>query len=145
MSSNRPNWYPLIWLLKKNGPLFITISNKQILNFWYLALPDIHRKNLVDSNEEYVSYNVDPLFTSIPLTETINFTLDEIYIQKKLEPFAWNQFLVIKWAVRRLYLCEDSRLIKQVDGCPVGGLISVVLSNIFCVKMVLQTLCWWYL
>ena len=23
----------------------------------------------------------------------------------------------------------------QVDGCPMGGLISVVLSNIFCVKM----------
>ena len=29
----------------------------------------------------------------------------------------------------------DGRLIRQVDGCPMGGLISVVLSNIFCVKM----------
>ena len=26
-------------------------------------------------------------------------------------------------------------MIRQVDGCPVGGLISVVLSNIFCVKV----------
>ena len=29
----------------------------------------------------------------------------------------------------------DCRLIRQVEGCPMGGLISVVLSNIFCVKM----------
>ena len=26
-------------------------------------------------------------------------------------------------------------MIKQVDGCPMGGPIPVVLSNIFCVKM----------
>ena len=29
----------------------------------------------------------------------------------------------------------DGRWIRQVDGCPMGGPISVVLSNIFCVKM----------
>ena len=28
-----------------------------------------------------------------------------------------------------------SRLIRQVDGCPMGSPISVVLSDIFCVKM----------
>ena len=30
---------------------------------------------------------------------------------------------------------EDGKLIRQVDGDPIGGPISVVLSNIFCVKM----------
>ena len=29
----------------------------------------------------------------------------------------------------------DGRLIRQVDECPIGGPISVVLSNIFCVKL----------
>ena len=29
----------------------------------------------------------------------------------------------------------DSRLIRQVDGCPMGGPISIVFSNIFCVKV----------
>ena len=29
----------------------------------------------------------------------------------------------------------DGRLIRQVDRCPMGGLILVVFSNIFCVKM----------
>ena len=30
---------------------------------------------------------------------------------------------------------EDDRLIREIDGCPTSGPISVVLSNIFCVKM----------
>ena len=52
-----------------------------------LSFPDILQENLLDSNEEYVSYDVDSLFTSIPLGETIDFIVDEIYIGKKLEPF----------------------------------------------------------
>ena len=35
----------------------------------------------------------------------------------------------------RFTFLADCTLIKQVDGCPVSGPISVVLSNIFCVKM----------
>ena len=31
-----------------------------------LSFPDILQENLLDSNEEYVSYDVDSLFTSIP-------------------------------------------------------------------------------
>ena len=49
----------------------------------------------------------------------------------------------------------DGRLIRQVDGCPMAGLISVVSSNIFCVKMefdvvkpskpkLYKHLCQWY-
>ena len=37
-----------------------------------LSFPDILRENPLNSNEEYVSYDVDSLFTSIPLVETIN-------------------------------------------------------------------------
>ena len=51
------------------------------ISSWYF------RENLLNSNEEYVSYDVDSLFTSIPLGETIYFIVDEIYIWKKLEPF----------------------------------------------------------
>ena len=41
-----------------------------------LSFPDILRENSFDSNEEYVSYDVDSLFISIPLGETIDFILD---------------------------------------------------------------------
>ena len=52
-----------------------------------LYFPDILRENWLDGNEEYVSYDVDLLLASIPLGETIDFALDKIYVQKKLEPF----------------------------------------------------------
>ena len=102
-----------------------------------LSFPDILRENPLDSNEEYVSYNVDSLFISILLGETIDFILDEIYVRKKLEPFCKKS--VFKKLLNKLCkgctFLADGKLIRQVDGCPMGGPISVVLSNIFCVKM----------
>ena len=77
------------------------------------------------------------LFTSIPLGETIDFIVDEIYVRKKLEPFCKKS--LFKKLLNKLHKCcaflADGRLIRQVDGFPMGGPISVVLSNIFCVKM----------
>ena len=107
-----------------------TISNT-------LAFPYILRENPLDSNEECVCYDVDSLFTSIPLVEIIDFTPVEIYIQKKLEPFCKE--LVSKKLLSGLCkgctFLADGRLIRQVDGRRIGGSISVVLSNKFWVKM----------
>ena len=85
MFSNRPNWYPLIdyllidssKIIAQNLQLF-AINKCKISN--NLAFSDILRKN-VDP------LYVDPLLNSIPLGKTIDFTLDEVYIQKKLDPF----------------------------------------------------------
>ena len=102
-----------------------------------LYFPDILQENPLHSNEEYVSYDVDSLFTSIPLSETIDFIIDEIYVWKKLEPFCKKLLfkkLLNKFCKGCIFLA-DAKLIRQVDRCPVGGTFSVVLSNIFCVKM----------
>ena len=102
-----------------------------------LSFPDILRENLLDSNEEYVSYDVDSLFTSIPLGETIDFVLDEFYVRKKLESFCKKS--VFKKLLNKLCkgctFLADGRLIRQLDVCPMDGPISVVLSKIVCVKM----------
>ena len=101
-----------------------------------LSFPYIFRENSLDSNEEYVSCDLDSLFTSIPLGETVDFILDEIYVRKKLEPFCKKS--VFKRLLNKLCkgctFVADGRLIRQVDGCPMGGPISVVFCNIFCVK-----------
>ena len=102
-----------------------------------LSFPEIFKENLLDSNEEYVSYNVDLLFTSIYLGETLDSILDEIYIWKKLEPLCKKS--VFKKLLNKLCksctFLADGKLIRQVGGCPMGGPISVDLSNIFCVKI----------
>ena len=83
---------------------------------------------------------MDLLFTSIPLGETIDFILDEIFVGKKLEPFCKKS--VFKMFLNKLSegctFLADGRLIRQVDGYPMGGPILVFLSNIFCVKMELD-------
>ena len=44
-------------------------------------------KNIPPLQEyEDVSYDVESLFTSIPINETINYILDQIYNEKKLKP-----------------------------------------------------------
>ena len=77
---------------KINAQYLQPLAIKQYTISETLSFPDILKENLLDSNEEYVSYVVDLVFTIIPLGETIDFILDEIYFQKKLEPFVRNQF-----------------------------------------------------
>ena len=89
-------------------------------------------------DEEDVSYDVESLFTSIPVDETIEYILDEIYVRKKLKPFCKKR-LTFKRLLERLtkecVFSVNDRLIKQIDGCPMGGSLSVVFSGIFMVKM----------
>ena len=41
-------------------------------------------------NEEYVWYDVKSLFTNVPIQETIDFILDEIYVKNKLPKICSN-------------------------------------------------------
>ena len=85
----------------------------------------------------FEEYDVDSPFTSIPLGETADFILDEIYFKKKLESFCKKSVFnkLLNKMCKGCTFLEDGRLIRQVNGCPMGGSISVVLSNIFCIKI----------
>ena len=76
-----------------------------------LFFPDILRENPLNSNEEYISYDVNSLFTSIPLGETIDFILDEIYVRKNLEPFCKKSIFkrLLKKLLKDCTLLADSR------------------------------------
>ena len=51
--------------------------------------PILKDKTTSQTNEEYVSYDVESLFTNIPLTETIYYILAEFMIAKM-----WNLCVV---------------------------------------------------
>ena len=40
----------------------------------------------ISNDEEYLSHNVDSLLTNIPLKETIDYILEEIYVNRKMKP-----------------------------------------------------------
>ena len=46
----------------------------------------IHHKNYLQDDKEDVSYDVESLFTNILIEETINYTIQQLYIHKKLMP-----------------------------------------------------------
>ena len=94
-------------------------------------------KNAEESDDyEDVSYNVESLFTTIPVKETIEYTIQKNYVRKEIKPFCEKSIFIklLKKLTQECVFTINNRLIKQVDGCPMGGLISVVFSDIYVCK-----------
>ena len=79
---------------------------------------------------------VDSLFTNIPLKETIDYIIHKIYNEKLLKP-------ICKKLIFKRHLCKlatnctiqfNQSFYKQIDGCPMGGLLSVILADINMVR-----------
>ena len=83
------------------------------------------------------SYDVQSLFTNIPLKETVNFILDQIYVQKVLPQICSE--LIFKRLLMKLgtevTFPFNNKFCKQINGCTMGGPLSVTLSDIYFLKM----------
>ena len=88
-------------------------------------------------DEELVSYDVDSLFTNVPINETIDYILDEIYVHNKLPKLSTKlvfKRLLLKLTTESTFIFQ-SQFYKQTDGCTMGGPLSVIFSNIFLSKL----------
>ena len=88
-------------------------------------------------DEEYLGYDVESLFTNIPIKETIDFTWDKIYTRRKLKPIC-KQSIFKKLLCKLTTECTFSvtgRLRKQIDDVAMGGNLSVTLSDCLMNKM----------
>ena len=93
-----------------------------------LSFPDLFKSVLSDVNYEDISYDVESLFTSIPVQETIDYIPLKIYIKKELKSIFKK---LLNNLTPECVFSVSNRLIKQIDGCAMGGMISVVLSDIY--------------
>ena len=85
------------------------------------------------SHEEYVSYDVKSLFTNVPIQETIEYILDEIYVKKKLPKICSKLIfkrLLLKLTTENTFMFTSS-FYKQIDGCTMVGPLSVIFSDIY--------------
>ena len=102
-----------------------------------LAFPEL-LKNIENSDDyEDVSYDVESLFTSIPIKETIDYIIHKIYTKNVIEPMCKKSIfkkLLIK-LTKECTFSVNNGLIKQIGGCPMGGPISVVFADIYMCKM----------
>ena len=77
------------------------------------------------------------MFSSIPVKKTIDYVIQKNYVKKEIKPFCKKSIFVklLKKLTQECVFTINNRLIKQVDGCPMGGPISVVFSDIYVCKM----------
>ena len=81
-------------------------------------------KKAVNSEDyENISYDVELLFTNIPVKETIKYILHKIYADKSIKPYSKMSIfkkLLVKLTKECLF-SVNSCLIKQTDRCLMGG------------------------
>ncbi|XP_078365461.1 uncharacterized protein LOC144649756 [Oculina patagonica] len=91
----------------------------------------------IEEDEIAVSYDVTSLFTEIPLDETINHILDQIYKQHKLPQIAPRTIFkrLLERVTKGTVFSFNGQLYKQIDGCSMGNPLSPTLANIFMCKL----------
>ena len=91
----------------------------------------------INEDEIVVSYDVTSLFTEIPLYETINHILDQIYKQHKLPQITSRAIFkrLLGRVTKGTVFSFNGKLYKQVDGCSMGNPLSPTVANIFMCKL----------
>ena len=84
-----------------------------------------------------VSYDVTSLFTEIPLDESINHIIDQIYNKQKLPQITSRPIFkrLLERVTKDTTFTFNGKLYKQVDGCSMGNPLSPTLANIFMCKL----------
>ena len=81
-----------------------------------------------------VSFDVESLFTNVPLIETINLILDSLFPSDTtvFHGFNKNDFRkVLELAVLDTYFIFNGKVYKQTDGMAMGSPLGPTFSNIF--------------
>ena len=95
-----------------------------------LPFPDMLNKANNSEDSEDAFYDGESLFTNISVKETIQYILHKVYADKSIKPFC-KKSIFKKLLVKLTQECVfsvNSRLIKRIDGCPLGGSVSIVFS-----------------
>ena len=94
-------------------------------------------KELFDHGYRFVSFDVESLFTSIPLSKTINIILDWIYNKKLLktniEKRTMKKFLTD--CCTKNTFSFNNTIYEQIDGISIGLCLGLLLANIIMTEL----------
>ena len=95
------------------------------------------QKELFDHGYRFVSFDVESLFTSIPLSKTINIILDRIYNKKPLktniEKRTMKKFLTD--CCTKNTFSFNNTIYEQIDGISIGLCLGLLLANIIMTEL----------
>ena len=95
-------------------------------------------KNVRNQNPDLfmASFDIDSLFTNVPIDETIDISIKKGFgRKKKYNGFSREQFKKIGFAVKKSLFLFNGTYYEQVDGVAMGSPLGSTLVNIF--------LCYW--
>ena len=87
-----------------------------------------------DPNHFFVSYDVQSLFTNVPVQETISIILDKLYETEDSMYCGFNRadfHSLLNLAVNDIYFIFNKQLYKQKDGMAMGSPLGPTFANIF--------------
>ena len=94
-------------------------------------------KKLFDHGYRFVSFDVESLFTSIPLSKTINIILDRIYNKKPLktniEKRTMKKFLTD--CCTKNTFSFNNTIYEKIDGISIGLCLGLLLANIIMTEL----------
>lgn len=78
-----------------------------------------------------VSFDVESLFTNVPLKETIQIAANLVYDSNNHPPFSKDTFIKLLQSATGGLFTFDNKLYKQIDGLAMGSPLAPTLSNLF--------------
>ena len=83
------------------------------------------------------SFDVKSLFTSVPLTETIDIILDHVYNREKISTVLTKHEMkkLLTLSTRNVHLTLNKEIYVENDGVTIGFPLGPVLANVFMVKL----------
>ena len=86
---------------------------------------------MLEEGYQFVSFDVESLFTNVPLNKTINIILDRIYRQKLLKTNLKKRTMkkLLLDSCTKAAFSYDSILYQQCDGVSMGSSLAPVLAN----------------
>ena len=80
---------------------------------------------------------MEPLSANIPIHETIDDSLDQIYNKKKLKPIC-SKLIFIRFLLKlatEVTFTINNNFYKQTNRCTIWGRLSITFRDIFMIKM----------
>ena len=95
------------------------------------------KQKKIDDEYSMVSFDVESLFTNVPLTYTIDIILDQIYNQNKIKTKLRKEELktLLLLCTKGAHFTFEDQIYKQLDGVSMGSPLGPVLANVFMVHL----------
>ena len=89
-------------------------------------------EELFDDGYRFVSFDVESLFTSVPLSKRINIILDQIHNKKLLKTNIKKRAIkeLLKGCCTKSAFSFNNTIYKQIDGVSIGSCLGLILANI---------------